>query len=505
MDLPLRSITIARMAAALFGFWGVLALIGSQVYAAPLARPVCEALGYADLAIMALLVALPWDRWSRRASLLVVVPAALASAHGFVAAGCMPPYGYPLFLFLLFLWIGVSQPPLTGLALAPVAVLAHLGVLRLELGLVGAVRSVGMATLIAVLAAELLSRVLFALQKAQARLRSQTELLAGLLSASNAMSKLDSEHVVEAAVESVLKFGVDAASIALLDAAGNAKGCSRGLADDWSGDGVLRLITRERRFVVVQDQTTDALAAQLAIPAGQRSAVLVPIWRQSELQGALCAFRKQTFEPTRDETMAFELLADQVGRSLDNARRFERQRKRAHRAEQAAMIDPLTAVGNRRRGEQLLTEIARGDALVMLDLDHFKRVNDTQGHPAGDALLRELARVLSSEVREHDEVVRYGGEEFMLVLRQVGEAGLTSAQRLLDAWRATRPVTTFSAGVAVHRSERTARETLVAADAALYDAKHRGRDRVCVESTEADPALARTWSLNRLAAAPAAQ
>ncbi len=128
-----------------------------------------------------------------------------------------------------------------------------------------------------------------------------------------------------------------------------------------------------------------------------------------------------------------------------------------------------------------------GDALVLVDLDNFKQVNDRHGHQVGDETLRRLARTLRDTARQVDCVARYGGEEFAVVLP---EAGIEGAQAMLDrfrrAWAATSPLTTFSAGVARHGTERSARETLRLADAALYAAKEAGRD---CDMLAAEPAV----------------
>jgi diguanylate cyclase (GGDEF)-like protein len=118
-----------------------------------------------------------------------------------------------------------------------------------------------------------------------------------------------------------------------------------------------------------------------------------------------------------------------------------------------------------------------GDALVLVDLDHFKQVNDVHGHQVGDQTLRLLARDLRDTARQVDCVARYGGEEFAVVLP---EAGIGGAQVMLGrvrrAWAARHPIATFSAGIARHEPGRLPRETLRLADEALYAAKAAGRD-----------------------------
>jgi len=144
----------------------------------------------------------------------------------------------------------------------------------------------------------------------------------------------------------------------------------------------------------------------------------------------------------------------------------------------AAQTDDLTGLGNRRRGNVLLDSLEPNDALLVLDVDHFKMVNDLHGHVAGDRLLMELGDFLAAHLRDGDGVARYGGEEFIVVLRQVGTGGLEIAERLVAEWCERRPVTTFSLGVAVHRANQSPALTFGAGDAALYRAKRRGKNRV---------------------------
>jgi diguanylate cyclase (GGDEF)-like protein len=158
----------------------------------------------------------------------------------------------------------------------------------------------------------------------------------------------------------------------------------------------------------------------------------------------------------------------------------------AERLRLSAEIDPLTGLGNRRRLSALLARMAPGDAVVSLDLDHFKAVNDTLGHGAGDEVLREFGAFLDSATRAGELAVRTGGEEFVLVAsaeRSAGAAGPLRAgaeplvamlDRLGRAWARRVPVTSFSAGVAVY-SGGNPDVVLRRADEALYQAKKNGR------------------------------
>ncbi len=144
----------------------------------------------------------------------------------------------------------------------------------------------------------------------------------------------------------------------------------------------------------------------------------------------------------------------------------------------AAVTDDLTGLGNRRRANTILDRVTPGDALLLLDLDHFKDINDRLGHAAGDDVLTRFGDFLAANVRDHgDAVARYGGEEFLVVVRHAREhEALETAERLLAAWRAADPPVTFSVGIAVNEANQSPWDTLARADNALYRAKAAGRD-----------------------------
>ena len=148
---------------------------------------------------------------------------------------------------------------------------------------------------------------------------------------------------------------------------------------------------------------------------------------------------------------------------------------------EAATRDPLTGVGNRRHGAALLDALAPGDAVLVVDVDRFKAVNDAYGHGAGDRVLASLGAHLRAALRDADAVARWGGEEFLVVLRGPDPQARATAERLLEGWRTGGHRTTFSAGVATHVAGRSPTATLEAADRALYAAKAAGRDRACEE------------------------
>ena len=161
--------------------------------------------------------------------------------------------------------------------------------------------------------------------------------------------------------------------------------------------------------------------------------------------------------------------------------------------EEAAFTDHLTGLANRRRFErQLEREVARTlrygrpFTLLMIDIDHFKLVNDTHGHEAGDQVINRLGRALQEGTRGIDLAARIGGEEFAVILTETDlNGGVEVAERLRLAIKAIEVqdlgVVTASFGVAECPSAAdNARELLAKADSALYEAKRLGRDRVSV-------------------------
>jgi two-component system, cell cycle response regulator len=161
---------------------------------------------------------------------------------------------------------------------------------------------------------------------------------------------------------------------------------------------------------------------------------------------------------------------------------------------QQAARDPLTGVWNRARAfESLATEISRAAregtavSVIMLDLDHFKEVNDRYGHMAGDAVLRIVTRRVEASLRPYDVLGRYGGEEFLIVLPGCDASAVAATAERIRRAIAASPIDTSEGLIAVTASMGTASARLVesnpeslirAADQALYVAKREGRDRV---------------------------
>lgn len=161
-----------------------------------------------------------------------------------------------------------------------------------------------------------------------------------------------------------------------------------------------------------------------------------------------------------------------------------------HALRQAATEDTLTGLHNRRHGEQLLKEAQRRAqvqgtplALLVCDIDHFKQINDRFGHPAGDRVLRDIAHILRHSVRSRDKVMRWGGEEFLILLEDCPQAAAVElAERIrlrVAAHRDTQVgACTVSFGLALRKPGETTDALFARADAALYQAKRNGRNRL---------------------------
>jgi len=237
------------------------------------------------------------------------------------------------------------------------------------------------------------------------------------------------------------------------------------------------------RAAVFDDQTRlDGLASLKVLPLRGPDRVLGTL--------VLGARRRGAYGP--DAVRQLEVVALQAANAIVRARLFDE-------TERLATTDGLTGLLNHRafqaRFDEQLAQAQRYGrplALLLTDVDHFKKVNDTHGHPVGDEVLRAVARLLAKEARATDMVARYGGEEFVVLMPETDAAGaLAVAERMraricsapFPTSRGPLPVT-ISLGVAsVPRNGKEKAGLLEAADQALYASKHAGRNRVTVAPT----------------------
>ena len=198
-------------------------------------------------------------------------------------------------------------------------------------------------------------------------------------------------------------------------------------------------------------------------------------------------------DATRSAAQQNDKLQQQLQSTLAET---EALRGELEQQRQAALHDPLTGLLNRRALDAQLDELmaVESDAplsVLMVDIDHFKRINDTYGHALGDAVIRDVADVIRKCIRGADRAVRYGGEEFLVLLPHTGEEGAAQvAENIRSRIHSLRLVRkrdnfmlepfTASLGVATRLSEDTRETLLQRADVALYASKGGGRNRVTV-------------------------
>lgn len=201
--------------------------------------------------------------------------------------------------------------------------------------------------------------------------------------------------------------------------------------------------------------------------------LLAPVY---EVTRALAAFEeRREFAPLPDRHR------DEVGFLMAATNRvLTEAQQRIHRYRSEAETDPLTTLLNRRGLMRALEGVEQGSILV-LDIDDFKAINDTHGHPIGDAVLQAVARRITTAVREKDIVARLGGEEFVVVINDPRTDPEDVAERLLTSIGST-PVAgiavTASIGVADYRGD--AQQALINADMRTYAAKRQGKNRYCI-------------------------
>ena len=264
-----------------------------------------------------------------------------------------------------------------------------------------------------------------------------------------------------------------------------AKGAIRKLDEE----PVRTAITAMRPLVVKLDEK---VAPGIEGGGHPQHVLVVPVQRSGQLMGAMELYLNAWRELTEDQADLLNGVASQAAIAIRHAQLFQAQ-------EANALTDELTKLPNRRAlAQEFLKETTRARrhrkpiAFLMVDIDHFKQVNDTYGHLHGDAVLHELATILSTGARESDVCARYGGEEFALILHETNDAG---ARILAERIRAKVAAHTFPGGLKLTISIGVAATTEAAmftslierADQALYSAKMGGRNQVRVADMKAAP------------------
>ena len=266
----------------------------------------------------------------------------------------------------------------------------------------------------------------------------------------------------------------------------------------------IRAALESGRPVLVEDVMTSPLYAAVrqewvrdGTQVTSRSIIALPFALEPTQAGVFFLRRSVNEPPLTSEDVEFaDTVAKAAVAAVQRAQLLESTMADNRRLEVLAHTDPLTAVLNRRAlTERLTAEFERVKryestvSLLLIDIDHFKRVNDSYGHLVGDDVLTDVGRLLQGAVRSVDVVARYGGEEFVIALPETGEVGATTfAERVREMIEAHHFVyngdselqLTASIGVASYPAPgmETVEDLLARADQALYRAKAEGRNRV---------------------------
>jgi len=224
--------------------------------------------------------------------------------------------------------------------------------------------------------------------------------------------------------------------------------------------------------------------------ASLKSHLTLPLVVEGEIIGCISINSDQANMYNVPRLQFFSVFGYQMAASLRHIQRFSTVKKEA-------IYDTLTNLFNRRHFEERLSaetqkafESEGNLSMIMVDIDHFKKVNDTFGHDGGDKVLREIASLLKNSVRQHDTVARYGGEEFVLLLpgapldptSVVAERIRRLVENTPFNMGQTQIRITISLGISnfpIHRM-KSKEELVKMADLALYEAKKGGRNRVCI-------------------------
>jgi diguanylate cyclase (GGDEF)-like protein len=283
-----------------------------------------------------------------------------------------------------------------------------------------------------------------------------------------------------------------------------------GYAIKWARSGMEGLtLAREEEpdlvvlDVIMEDMDGFAVCRWLKMHATTRDIPVIMLTARADVKDRIEGLHvgaddyvAKPFAPEELEARIFAALRVKANQT-ELKRRNSQLESMLHHVEALAITDPLTGLFNRRRLSDVLRRewavAKRYDnelACIMIDIDHFKNFNDRHGHDLGDRVLKEVAAAFNASLREVDLAARYGGEEFAILLPQTSREGaLILAERLQTSIRGLafkvddRTLTvTASFGVASERDVRgKGPDDLVrAADAALYEAKHQGRDRIVV-------------------------
>jgi diguanylate cyclase (GGDEF)-like protein len=439
---------IARSGAMLFLGAGILTLVNSfalrPLGAVGVDVPRMRILAGLSLvsAVVALLV--PWQRLRPRMPLVLAawgLVLLLASGEwARYAATGQAPSAYPAFFMLIFGWLGLIQPRGTSAMFAPVVVVGcgwlTVTTPGVTVSFAGLVVAIGSSVLIA-------ETIAWAMARSRRHARDLRTLVAATSELRDVLNLAEGAELASASTRDVLH--ADRVELLVLESGAVPTG---------------RLTTRDYELATAASETGEAV--------GDRDGLAIPLVGPSGVIAVAVAFGVPR-DPVTDQIV--RLLSSEFGGRLEQLRLLEALGEQTLR-------DALTGVGSRRHADALVEGLQPGDSLLLIDVDHFKHVNDTRGHLGGDRLLEQLGSHLRTGLRDHDAVARYGGDEFLVRLHtHDGDSG-EIARRLLQTWLETDDVPSFSVGIAAHGRGDDPQATFAEADRALYISKREGRARI---------------------------
>nr|WP_236588069.1 sensor domain-containing diguanylate cyclase [Tumebacillus amylolyticus] len=337
------------------------------------------------------------------------------------------------------------------------------------------------------------------------------------------ISRLNEVHQVNAQLQS--EFDLDKIYNSIVEAAGRLTNCAAGVLWVLRGDriypvcssdesvaaqlpqegmsleqtGIVVNCVKNKRVERVDDVWKDRRVKSIKGKAHFESVLVVPLLSRDKVVGVITCYGTRPYVFTAEQTEWVTVLATQVGVIIENANLYQE-------LQEATLRDPGTGLYNYRyfyqelkRRMQMAKEQKRALSIVIIDIDHFKKYNDTYGHVVGDEVLRQTGQVIQKTVGNRGVVARYGGEEFAVILDEPLEEAKLSVEHLRRAVAHNKfeyqgyvvQGVTISVGLATYPDhDQDEKELLEKADQAMYwGAKQRGRNKVAVYTPDFDAHL----------------
>lgn len=480
-------------AAALFGGTAVLALLDLVARTGGEAAPSqwLAGLALALLAAGILSLIFPWQRLGETFQFvppaIVLLAILISILLADTAATAHAPVGLTLAAGLVLVYLGFVSVPGVPFAATPLVLVVLLAAYQLEPERISLALPLVAVPAMALLA-ELVSWITEQSRNESERLDRHLEQLTSL---DDVLSRFRRPGSLEQAAEQVAVaarevFEVERTTVVLRDTKGNLINVTLG--------------------ATTNDEPEPEVAKLIVAAVSSTEPQIIP----TAHNGTVMVLPLPAAEAPAGAVLIHPLPADDHDFTLDLGRLFRQSVARdiehlyvVDELSSLTSVDPLTGIGNRRHAEGLLRALQPGDALILLDLDGFKWVNDTYGHSAGDEVLKNLSDHLRATLRDSDTTARMGGDEFLIVARRAFADPFAVANRVLEGWAEIGSSTTLSAGVALHHTEASSLETFDRADRALLEAKAAGKNQAIMAPDPEPPAELESPEASESAAAEA--